>query len=211
MKPLASTDQMRVDLEHRLARSEALQDEERATRTPSEKRVTKRTIIGPAPAEIDRVAIEVYRIEFQGIKALGYKPREGTVLHNIWKSEKLELRQQKAWKRFVADLHEAAGESGKVTGSYEQAVQVSGNRDWQAWTNREYDRVVRLCDEYLDRQKERPLLVALIMDELQKPGVLQLERIGLHFNGYRDGAQARSAGIANVCYLMNRIASFYGI
>lgn len=162
-----------------------------------------------AHQEIARVAVAVYEMEFKGIKALVYKPREGTVMHNVWKSEKLELRQQRAWSRFVKDLHEAAGESGKVTGSYEQAVQVSGNRDWRAFTNREYERVRRLCDDYLDRQKERPLIVALIMDELQKPGVLNLERIGLHFNGYRDSSQARSAGIANVCCLMNRIASFY--
>lgn len=162
-----------------------------------------------ALAEIDRVAVAVYQIEFRGIKALDYKPRDGTVMHNIWKSEKLELRQQRAWARFCEDLHEAAGESGKVTASYEQAVQVSGNKQWSAWTNREYDRVVRLCDQYLDRKKERPLLVALIMDEVQVQGVLHLERIGFHLNGYRDAAQARSAGIANVCALMNRIATFY--
>jgi hypothetical protein len=161
--------------------------------------------------EIGRVAVAVYEIEFRGIKALEYRPREGTVMFNVWKSEKLELRQQRAWSRFVADLQEAAGESGKVTASYEQAVQVSGNKQWSAWTNREYDRVVRLCDEYLDRKKERPLLVALMMDEVQTQGVLHLERIGLHLNGYRDSAQARAAGIANVCALMNRIASFYEV
>lgn len=160
--------------------------------------------------DISRVAIAVYEIEFRGIKALDYKPREGTVMHSVWKSEKLELRQQKAWAYFVKDLHEAAGESGKVTGSYEQAVQVSGNKTWRASTNREYDRVVRICDEHLDR-RERKLLVSLIYDETQNTGVLQLERIGFHRNGYKDVAQSRSAGIANICYLMDRIATFYGI
>lgn len=160
--------------------------------------------------EISRVAIAVYEIEFRGIKAPDYKPRDGTILHNIWKSEKLTLRQQKAWRNFVADFNEMLGKSGKVTASYEHAVQVSGNQEWDAWTNRAYDRVVRLCDVHLDRMKERRLILTLIMDEFQNPGVAQLERIGLHFNGYRDGAQARSAGIANVCYLMDRVASFYG-
>lgn len=163
-----------------------------------------------AVAEINRVAIAVYELEFRGIKALDYKPRDGTLMHNVWKSEKLELRHQKAWAWFMRDVNEAAGESGKVTASYEQAVQVSGNKQWQAWTNREYDRVVRLCDEYLDRKKERPLLISLIMDEIQTPGVLQLERIGLCYNGYKDSAQARAAGIANICCLMDRIAFFYG-
>ncbi len=159
--------------------------------------------------EINRVAIAVYDLQFRGIKALDYKPREGTVMHNVWKSGKLELRQQRAWAAFVSDLREALGESGKVTGSYEQAVQVSGNKQWQAWTNREYDRVTRLCDEFLDR-RERKLIVSLIYDETQNTGVLQIERIGLHRNGYRDMAQARSAGIANICYLMDRVATFYG-
>lgn len=159
--------------------------------------------------DIDRVAIAVYELQFRGIKALDYKPRDGTVMHNVWKSEKLELRQQRAWAAFVNDLREAVGESGKVTGSYEQAVQVSGNKSWSAWTNREYDRVTRLCDEFLDR-RERKLIVSLIYDETQNTGVLQIERIGLHRNGYRDAAQARSAGIANICYLMDRVATFYG-
>ena len=171
---------------------------------------TRKSIARVTPDQIDRVAIAVYEIEFRGIKALDYKPREGTVMHNVWKSEKLELRQQKAWARFVRDLHEAAGESGKVTASYEQAVQTSGNKQWSAWTNREYDRVVKLCDEFLDR-RERKLIVSLIYDEMQNTGVLQLERIGLHRNGYKDSAQARSAGIANLCYLMDRIATYYGL
>lgn len=160
--------------------------------------------------EIAKVAMSVYAIEFQGIKALMYRPREGTVIHNCWKSEKLTMRQQKAWAKLVKDITEAAGESGKVTGSYEQAVQVSGNKSWRAYTNREYDRVVQLCDHFLDRTRERPLLVDLIADEIHKPGVLHLERIGFHFNGYRDSSQARAAGIANVCALLDRVAVFYG-
>lgn len=172
----------------------------------------RKPIASRAPEEeISRVAIAVYAIEFRGIRALGYKPREGTVMHGVWKSEKLEFRQQRAWSMFVTDLYEMAGESGKVTGSYAQAVQVSGNKSWRASTNREYDRVTKLCDEYLDRQKERPLLVSLIFDEIQSSGILDIERIGFHFNGYRDKAQARSAGIANICCLMSRLAQFYGV
>lgn len=171
----------------------------------------RKSISRPQTEDISRVAIAVYDLEFRGIKALDYKPREGTVMWNIWKSEKLELRQQKAWASFVKDLHEAAGESGKVTGSYEQAVQVSGNRQWRASTNREYDRVTKLCDEYLDRRKERPLLVSLIFDEIQSSGVLELERIGFHFNGFKDKAMARAAGIAHISCLMNRLAFYYGI
>jgi hypothetical protein len=162
------------------------------------------------PDEIAKVAMSVYALEFQGIKAAMYRPREGTVIFNVWKSEKLTLRQQRAWAKLVSDITEAAGESGKVTASYEQAVQVSGNKQWRAYTNREYDRVVQLCDHFLDRTKERPLLVDLIADEIHKPGVLNLERIGFHFNGYKDQAQARAAGIANICGLLDRLARYYG-
>ncbi len=171
---------------------------------------TRKAVARTPIEDISRVAVAVYNVEFRGIRALNYRPREGTLMFDVWKSEKLELHQQKAWAKFVSDLLEAAGESGKVTGSYAQAVDASGNKTWQAWTNREYDRVVRLSDDYLDRRKERPLLMALILDEIQTQGVVQLERIGFHCNGYKDKAQARATGIANVCCLLDRISRFYG-
>lgn len=169
-----------------------------------------RKIAARAPQEeINRVAIAVYAIEFRGIKALDFKPRDGTVMHDLWKAGKLELRHQRAWAKFVDDVRGMEGESGKVTGSYAQAVQSSGYKEVRSATNGAYDRVTRLADDFLDRQKERPLLVSLMFDEVQSQGILQLTRIGFQLNGYRDPAQARAAGIANVTCLMSRIAQFY--
>lgn len=173
----------------------------------------RKSITARAPQEeISRVAIAVYEIQFRGIKALDFKPRDGTVMHDLWKAGKLELRHQRAWSKFVDDVRGMEGDSGKVTGSYAQAVQSSGyNDEVRATTNAAYDRVTYLADIFLDRQKERPLLVSLMFDEVQSQGILQLTRIGFQLNGYRDPAQARAAGIANVTCLMSRVAQFYGV
>lgn len=160
-------------------------------------------------AMLQRVAIGVYDIQFRGEADDFYKPQEGTLLHRVWKMHKLTFRQQRAWKKFVEDLRAAAGESGKVTSSYESAVQVSGNKVTLASTSPEYDRVHGLYHHYLDKD-ERILLRDLVTDEIQSPGILRLELIGFARNGYRDDAQARAAGVANVCALISRIAGYYG-
>lgn len=160
-------------------------------------------------AMLQRVAIGVYEVAFRGEADEFYRPQEGTILHRVWKMHKLTFRQQRTWKRFVEDLRAAHGESGKVTASYETAVQVSGNRVAMVGTTPAWDRVERLMMHYLDRD-ERILLADLITDEIQSPGIIQLELIGLARNGYRDGAQARAAGVANICALLSRISGFYG-
>jgi hypothetical protein len=159
-------------------------------------------------AMLQRVAIGVYEVAFRGEADDHYKPQEGTLLHRIWKMHKLTFRQQRTWKKFVEDLRAAAGESGKLVASYESAVQVSGNKIAMSSTTPEYDRVHNLYHNYLDRD-ERILLRDLVTDEIQSPGIIRLELIGFARNGYRDDAQARAAGVANVCNLLSRIAGFY--
>jgi hypothetical protein len=159
-------------------------------------------------AMLQRVAIGVYQVQFRGEADDFYRPQEGTILHRIWKMRKLTFRQQRAWKKFVEDLRAAHGSSGKVTASYETAVQVSGNRVELVKTTPEYQRIDHLANRYLDKD-ERILLRDLVTDELQSPGILRLELIGLARNGYKDDAQARAAGVANICNLLSRIAGYY--
>lgn len=159
-------------------------------------------------AMLQRVAVGVYEVAFNGEADDFYKPQEGTLIHRIWKMHRLTFRQQRTWKKFVEDLRAAAGESGKVTASYESAVQVSGNKITMVSTTSEYDRVHNLYHNYLDKD-ERILLRDLVTDEIQSPGILRLELIGFARNGYRDDAQARAAGVANVCNLLSRMAGFY--
>ena len=159
--------------------------------------------------EINRVAIGLYQVMFAGQKDDFYKPREGTIVFRCWDAGKLDFRQQRAWKKFMEDVEKAAGKSGKVTGSYQQAVQVSGNRSWSAYTNQEFDRQDYATNHFLSR-KERTLLRDLVSDDLRPTGVFHLEGIGLARNGYKNDSQARASGVTSVCNLLDRIADFYG-
>ena len=162
-------------------------------------------------AQLERVVVGCYTIMFNGEKDPFYEPKPGTIMHRLWKGSKLSFLHQKTWKSFVVDLREAAGKSGKTGSSYGEYSDVSsdGYRVPVAFTNEAYERVTRLFNHFLGRY-ERHLLRDLIIDEIQKPGHFELELLGLARNGYKNSDQARAAGIANICCLLDRMHDYYG-
>lgn len=161
---------------------------------------------------INRVAVGIYEKGFVFARQEQYQPRRGTLLHSLWQGKKLTLRLQRAWHHFTDDLYRASGKSGPVAGGYGDSSGGGNPSEFKtpkAYTNAEYRRLDKLVTQ-LDPE-ERILLRDLISDELQRKSVLDLEMIGLHRNGYRSADQARAAGVANVCCLLARIATYYNI
>jgi hypothetical protein len=160
-------------------------------------------------SDLDRVAIGIFEQLFRPAKEYDYQPRKNTLLHELWSSKRLTLKQQRAWHHFTQDLYRAAGKSGPVCGSYGEAVSSSGDgfKVPTARVNAEYKRIQRLTSTLT--KDEQILLMDLVTDDLQNQGVIRLEDIGFAKTGYRSEDQARAAGVATVLYLLQRIASFY--
>ncbi len=161
---------------------------------------------------INRVAIGIYACGFIPARQDQYRPREGTLIRQLWQSKKLTLRAQRGWAHFTADLYAAAGRSGPVCGGYGESSGARNGSDFKvplAGVNTEYRRLEKLIRS-LDRQ-EAVLLKDLIADELRRNGELKLDLIGFHINGYSGQDQANAAGVANITALLSRIAGFYNL
>jgi hypothetical protein len=171
------------------------------------KTLTKKQI---ETAQLDRISVGIYKLMFCGEQERAFEPRPGTVMHKIWKMRKLNIRQQHTWARFVKDLRGAKGRSGKVCGSYAEFTNVSssGDRLPVALTNDEYKKIEAIFTVHIGR-RDALLLRDLVIDELQKPGHLQLELLGLAKNGYKNADQARAAGIATITSMIDRLADLY--
>ncbi len=163
-------------------------------------------------ADIARAAAGIYEMAFQHAKVDYLAPRKGTLMHHLWMSKKLTLQQQRAWAHFTSDLHEAHGRSGPIVGGYGESTGSRNGGDFRvprAFVNPQYRRVEKL---FMDLAKpEQILLRDLMADEVRANGILGLEQIGFHRNGYKNQDQARAAGVANIHCLLARIAAFYGV
>jgi len=159
---------------------------------------------------IELTAFGIYAIVFRGEADRTWEPRKGTQIHRVWKTTKLDVRQQRAWKKFRQDFDEAHGKSGGVTASYgEQLGNGDGERMPRAFTNEQYRRVHHIFKTYLGR-REKALLYDLLQDDLKSGTDLTLEFIGLLRSGYGGEDDARVAGTVHVQYLLERLADFYG-
>lgn len=162
--------------------------------------------------EISRVAIGVYDTMFRASRDHDYRPREGTVMHELWQRKRLTQRHAMAWHQFCLDLDHSAGKSGSVVSSYGDAIQSSNAGDFRppvAFANRQYIRLQALVDRLT--REEYTLLGDLTADYLRHGSELATANLGMHRNGFSGRDQAHAAGVAIVTCLMDRIADFYQI
>jgi len=160
---------------------------------------------------IDSLAMSLFKVVHRGEKETAFEPRKGTQLHRVWASNKLDMRQQRAWVAFRKDCDNADGKSGGVTIRYDDIIDHDGGTDKipVAFVNSAQRRVEYILLTYLDR-RERALLADLVQDDMSANKNLTLEIIGMIRSGYKNESDARVAGIVNIQVLLGRLASFYG-
>ncbi len=160
---------------------------------------------------IELSAIGIYQIVFRGEADRTWEPRKGTQIHRVWKMQKLDVRQQRAWKRFRDEVDAARGKSGGVTSPYGEQIGDGdpSERMPTAYTNEQYRRVEYIFKRYLGR-RERALLGDLLQDDLKSGTELQLEFIGLIRSGYANADDARTSGVTHVQNLLDRLADLFG-
>lgn len=167
----------------------------------------------PIDERIQILASSICQLTFKGESLDDFKPRSGTQTERVWKMQKMDDRQQIAWRYFCDDMNMAKGKSGGVTSPYGDYVEKSDDADFKrpvAYANQALLRLEHLLMDFLDR-RERALLSDLAQDYLKGTSSLTLEAIGLIRSGYRDKVSARAAGVVHVQLLMNRLANFYRI
>lgn len=160
--------------------------------------------------EIQRVAAQIYATGFVAAKIDHFRPRQGTLMFHLWQQRKLTERQQRAWWCFVCDLREASGKSGPIVSSYDEATGSRTPSEFKvpkAFVNHQYRRLEKLVEFLVG--PERILLKDLIADEIRANGALELDLIGFHKNGYKNSDQARSAGVATISCLLDRLVAYY--
>jgi hypothetical protein len=160
---------------------------------------------------IELSAIGIYQIVFKAEQERAFEPRKGTVLHSVWQAQKMDMRQQRAWKRFRDDVDAALGKSGGVTSSYGDYHDGgdSSDRVPTAHTNKAYQRVQDILQRHLGR-REKTLLHDLLQNDLTSNTELKLEFIGLLRSGYADERDAKTAGVVQIQCLLDKISDFYG-
>ena len=161
-------------------------------------------------SEIAVVAVGILEKMFQPVQVHAFKPREGTIIRQLWDSRKLDRRQQEAWDYLVADVAEAIGKSSGVTSSYQERVQTSTNLEpARNWTSPGFKRLEALREtlEY----HESILLRDLVYNHITGAGLTKIELIGFARTRYKNDSQARAAGVATILALLNRVAKFYQI
>lgn len=160
---------------------------------------------------IDTLAMSLLKVVHRGEKETAFEPRKGTQLHRVWASNKLDMRQQRAWRQFRRDCDAAEGKSGGVCGSYGEFIDKGDDGDFRvptAFVNAAYKRVEHILMSYLDRH-DRALLADLVQDDMNSSKKLTLEIIGVIRSGYKNENDARIAGIVNIQTLLSRLASYY--
>lgn len=159
---------------------------------------------------IDTLAMSLLKVVHRGEKETAFEPRKGTQLWRVWNANKLDMRQQRAWKAFRKDCDMADGKSGGVTIRYDDLIDSDGNTHKipTAFVNGAQMRIERLFMVYLDRH-ERALLADIFQDDLSAGRGITLEFIGMIKSGYKNEKDARIAGIVNIQALLSRIASYY--
>ncbi|HZV21590.1 MAG TPA: hypothetical protein VE986_08605 [Hyphomicrobiales bacterium] len=161
--------------------------------------------------EINAVALELYKVQFQPYTGGRYEFMSGTLLHKLQAEGRLEECHLRAADLVLKDLERASGKSGSVTMGWRDKIDNSlvSCLPESVWTNDAYDRIKLLMDEALTR-KERFLFVDLFVNDYFKKwkGELLIE-MGWLLSGYRGRDQARSAGVARVQALLERIDAYY--
>lgn len=157
------------------------------------------------------VDLESSRFLFRPEKEHIFRPRRGSTIEHAWKIGRLDYVQQRAWTLFIRMVMDAAGVSGPVTSAYSEMIDITGQGAFNAPTAYSNEPLVLfeyLMDRHLSR-KERALLKDLLYDELTRPGIVGLDRIGFIFAGYKDDAQARASGIGVILCLLDRLDEFF--
>jgi hypothetical protein len=167
----------------------------------------------PIDERIEILASSISKLHFKGEALDDFKPRSGTQTERVWRMNKLDDRQQIAWRYFCDDMVMAKGKSGGVCGGYGEYTDKGNDSEFKrpvAYANQALLRLEHLLMDYLDR-RERALLSDLAQDYLRGNSSLTLEAIGLIRSGYKDKVSARAAGVVHVQLLMSRLATYYRI
>lgn len=178
---------------------------------PQKKIVLKEFSALKTDERIDSLAMSLLRVVHRGERETAFEPRKGTQLHRVWAANKLNIRQQMAWREFRRDCAAAEGKSGGVCGAYGEYVEKGNDADFKvptAYVNAAYKRVEHILMDYLDRH-DRALLADLVQDDMNSSKKLTLEIIGVIRSGYKNENDARIAGIVNIQTLLSRLASYY--
>lgn len=166
----------------------------------------------PVEERIALTARGIMQVAFKGAALADWEPKAETQIHRAWKSQKLDERQQIAWRTFLDDIMTAEGISGKVGGSYGEYTDRGNDNSFKvpkAYINAQFKRLERLWS-FLDRS-ERALLAELLQDTFQGKSSLKLETIGIVRSGYIDKESSRIAGVVHVQTLLSRLATFYSV
>lgn len=166
----------------------------------------------PIEERIALTARGIMQLAFRGVAMPEWQPKSGTQVARVWEAEKLDERQQIAWRTFLDDVMTAEGISGKVAGSYGEYTDKSGGNGFKiprAHVNAQFKRLEGLWT-FLDRS-ERALLSELLQDTFHGKSSLKLETIGIVRSGYQAKEASRVAGVVHIQCLLSRLGTFYGI
>ncbi len=163
---------------------------------------------------ISRAAVGILSEMYRGSKVPQLEPRRGTVVHDCYHAKKLSTRHQRTWDAVYRIFLNAAGSSvpnsgyGEARGgSGEGAMMLRGS------TNAAQQTLDHLRQFHLHTH-EWQLLSELVRDQWQVGAhgerLLRLDWLGLSLSGYRDAAQARSAGVASIHRLLDSLAEYLG-
>jgi hypothetical protein len=142
--------------------------------------------------DIQSVALEIYAVQFVPCKKFDFDFTPGTLLAKLRNAGHMEQAHLSAAQKVLEDLEVAATRQGEAGPG-----------------NDAFDRVRLLMDEVLT-EKERHLMIDLIVrDYFRREGGEKLIEIGRLLSGYTGEQQARSAGVARVQALLERIGAYY--
>lgn len=150
------------------------------------------------------------------------EPIEGSIIHKLWGKGQLTRQQLMAWHRWFTDMRRAAGNTDKLSVSYQQRSDGtgSGGNDAAAYHgpltnwNAEFSRIEQVWGAL--RSHEKGLMEQLFRDAIRCSGVKEihshnLSYIGGMLSGYGDNRQQIAAGVSAVQRLLSSLAELYRI
>lgn len=162
--------------------------------------------------EIRTAALRISEVWFVPAKDHRFKPRDGTVMHAAWKSNKLTARHAKAWFLLVTDSDRAFGKSGSVTSRYGESTGARNPGEFRVPVAHENDSLRRL--NALSAKlipEQRRVLELLLEDDLDHGGTLSAEILGKLKIGYNNEDQARASGFTVIACVLDCVADHYQI
>jgi hypothetical protein len=150
------------------------------------------------------------------------EPTDGSIIHKLWQKGQLSRQQLMAWHRWFTDIRRAAGNTDKLSVSYQQRSDGtgSGGNDAAAYYgpltnwNAEFSRIEQIWGRL--RNHEKGLIEQLFRDAIRCSGLKEIHSHDLRYlggmlSGYNDDRQKIAAGVSAIQRLLASLAEEYQI